>query len=492
LTETQSSYRQIFKATSLFGGVQVFTILIGIVRVKFVAVLLGTAGVGLMGLLNAPLQLIISVTGLGITFSAVRDIAEAHGSGDQTKTAKMITTLRRLSWFAGLLGVFVTITLAPLLSQWTFGNREYTWAFIWLSITLLLQTISKGQIALMQGVRRLKDVARASVFGSLIGLFTAIPLFYFFGLKGIVPSLIITAFTGMLLSGYLSRKVKPEIILLSFRETIYYGRNMVKLGIVFTVTGIISTLTGYVLSAFISRTGGVDQVGLYNAGSTIILQSTDLVFAAMATDFFPRLAAINKDDSKMSLFVNQQAEMAILILAPLLILLISLMPLIIRILYTPAFLVMVVFANWMVIGILLKGLVWPAGFIFGAKGDLKLFGIVEIITLIFDIGSNILGYHFYGLEGLGISFIANYIFGLSLTLGLAYKRYGFIYNWMTIKEFLLSLVFLSVVFLISFFIHGPASYYCGALIFGISMTYSFFAIDKRIGLRALISSFLSK
>ena len=45
MTEEQSSYRQIVKATSVFGGVQGFNILISIIRSKVVAVLLGPAGI---------------------------------------------------------------------------------------------------------------------------------------------------------------------------------------------------------------------------------------------------------------------------------------------------------------------------------------------------------------------------------------------------------------------------------------------------------------
>lgn len=195
------SYRQIFKATSIFGGVQVINILIGIIRVKFVAILLGTAGVGIIGLLNSPLQLIISITGLGISFSAVRDISVSYGSGDETAISKTIKTLRQWSWLTGLLGFIVTVSLAPLLSQWSFGNRDYTWAFIWLSGTILLQAISKGQSAILQGTRRLKGMAKAGVIGSFLGLITSIPLYYFFGLKGIVPAMIITAVTGLLLPG---------------------------------------------------------------------------------------------------------------------------------------------------------------------------------------------------------------------------------------------------------------------------------------------------
>jgi len=492
LSEQQSSYRQIFKATSLFGGVQVFNILISIVRVKFVAILLGTAGVGLMGLFNAPLQLILAVTGLGITFSAVREISEANGSGDKSKIAQSITTLMRWSWFAGILGFVVTIILSPFLSQWTFGNHDYTWAFIWLSITLLMQTLSKGQIAVLQSTRRLNDLAKANVFGSLAGLFTAIPLYYYFGVKGIVPSLIITALTALLLSLYFSRKVKIKKPTMSYRETFHSGKNMVKLGLVITVTGIIGFFSSYILNAFISRTGGVDQVGLYNAGWSIIGQSTGLVFAAMTTDYFPRLSAINKDDSKVSLLVNQQAEMVILILAPILILLIGSMPILIRVLYTPEFLPVVKFANWMLAGILLKGLVWPVGFIFPAKGDLKVFGTIEITSMAFNIVTNILGYHFFGLEGLGVSFILDYIFGLGLTLLYAHKKYAFSYSKPTLKAFFLCTTLLVAVFCASYFIPSPKSYYFAAIGFVIAATYSIIALDKRIGIKVFLKSFVGR
>ncbi len=44
MSDQQSSYRQIMKATSIFGGVQVFQIIIQIIRSKFVALYLGPMG----------------------------------------------------------------------------------------------------------------------------------------------------------------------------------------------------------------------------------------------------------------------------------------------------------------------------------------------------------------------------------------------------------------------------------------------------------------
>jgi O-antigen/teichoic acid export membrane protein len=492
LTEQQSSYRQIFKATSLFGGVQVLQIIIGIIRTKFVAVLLGTTGVGIMGLFNAPLQLILSIAGLGITFSAVRDISEAYGSNDQAKTNRTVTTLRRWSWFAGILGTVTTIVISPFLSKWTFGNSEYTWAFIWLSITMLMQIISNGQKAVIQASKRLRDLAKASVYGSLIGLFTALPLYYFFGVKGIVPSLILTALTSLLLSRHFMLKIKTEHVRMSWHETINSGKSMIKLGLVLTFTVIIGFFTGYILNAFISRTGGIEQVGLYNAGWSIIGQSTGLVFLAMETDYFPRLSAINKDEAKINMVVNQQAEMVLFILAPILISLMGAMPIVIRLLYTSAFLPVVIFANWMLLGIMIKGLVWPAGFISPAKGNLKVFSIVEITAMVFNIIVNILGYYFFGLEGLGISFVVGYIFGLSLTLYYAHTRFGFKYNKETIQSFVKCFFMVSATFLISYFLNGLFRYLIAGLLLTISVIYSFIELDKRLDIRPFVREYIHK
>jgi O-antigen/teichoic acid export membrane protein len=487
LTEQQSSYRQIFKATSLFGGVQVFNILIGIVRVKFVAILLGTAGVGIIGLLNAPLQLIISLTGLGIAYSAVRDVSEAHGSGDQTRIAKTITILRRWSWFTGLMGAVVTISFAPLLSQWTFGNREYTWAFVWLSITLLLQAISKGQNAILQGTRRLKDMAKAGVIGSALGLFISIPLYYWFGIKGIVPAMIFTAVTGLFLSWYFSRRVIIENIELTYKETYASGLGMAKLGIFMTMAGFAASLSSYVLNAFISNRGGVEQVGLYNAGWGVVGQYTNIIFTAMATDYFPRLSAIQTDDHKVKELVRQQGETALLIMTPLLALLIITMPIVVRILYTPAFLPIVMFANLTVLGMQFKAISWAMGYVYLAKGNGQLFLTMEVISGIVVMMLNLILYYFYGLNGLGISFILTYLFGMVFSYFVLKKKYHFSFPNKFYRRLLITYGFVIVSFLTVFISGAAYRYLAGTIVLVLATFYSLFKLNDLMDLRTYIS-----
>ena len=200
MNEHQSTYRQIAKATSLFGGVQVFQIIITIIKSKFVAILLGPFGMGIVGLLSSTTGLITELTNFGLGTSAVRDISEANGTQDEKRISTVITVMRRLVWLTGLLGAGITLIFSPLLSQMTFGNKEYTAAFVWLSITLLLNQLSSGQLVLLQGLRKLQDLAKANVLGSLIGLIITVPLYYLLGVRGIVPVIIITSIISLIFS----------------------------------------------------------------------------------------------------------------------------------------------------------------------------------------------------------------------------------------------------------------------------------------------------
>lgn len=128
MTDSQSSYLQIFKSTSLFSGMQVITILISIVCTKSLAVLLGTAGVGTLGLFNAPMGLIASLTGLGISYSAIRDISEAAGTEHEQRVlcrafASGVCVHANLVQSEGKNPVLETFSMEQLLELWEHGKR---------------------------------------------------------------------------------------------------------------------------------------------------------------------------------------------------------------------------------------------------------------------------------------------------------------------------------------------------------------------------------
>ena len=491
-TSQTSSYRSIFKATSLFGGVQVYQILIGIIKSKFVAILLGPAGMGIQGLYTSAIQVIQSLTSLGLSQSAVRDVSEANGTGDTNRVGKTVSIVRRLVWITGLAGMLATIIFSPVLSKTSFGNYDYIIPFIILSVILLIDQICVGQKVVLQGMRRLRDLAKATAIGTTVGLFVSVPLFYFFGVKGIVPALILYSLTSLLLSWYFSRRIGIERVKVSTKESLQGGKKMLKLGIAMSFNAILGTLLAYVLRAFISRTGGLDEVGLFAAGFTITNTYVGMVFSAMSTDYFPRLAAINNDNAKCKEIINQQGEIAILILAPIIIACIIFMPYIIRLIYSEEFLLANDYISWAVVGLLFKAASWVISYVFLAKAETKLFIVNETITRLYSIAFEILGYYLLGLKGLGIAFLLNFVIYTIQVYIIARKRYGFNFshsflNIFGVQGFLVGIAFVLLNVWQSSWVYIPLL----ALLM-ICSFYSLKELDSRMGIGELIKNMKSK
>lgn len=491
-SEQRSSYRGIFKATSLFGGVQVYQILVNVIKSKFIAVLLGPLGVGIQGLYHSALHFIQSLTAMGLSASAVRDVSEANGSGDMNRVAVVVKTLRRLVWCTGLLGLLVVVTFSPLLSKTSFGDNEHIIPFICLSVTLLLDQICAGQKVLLQGTRRLKQLAKASAIGSTASLFVSVPLYYLWGVKGIVPTLILNSVTLLLLSWYYASQVSLPKVFLKSKETFRLGKGMLKMGLAMSWSSILVFGCAYALRWFIRKEAGTEAVGLYTAGFTIIGTYVGMIFNAISTDYYPRLAAVNDDNDKMSVAVNQQGEVAFLIMAPLLMICIVFMPLVIRILYSDAFLEANDYVAIAAVGMMFKLGSWLIAYQFIAKGESRLFIINETITNIYFLALNLIGYKLLGLSGLGIAFAVSYLIYFIQVFVISKRRYGFWFSRELISIALILFLLVTLCFGVTLLQNPFLIYLLGSVLISIACIFSFRELNKRIDVLAIIKKGKSK
>lgn len=486
MTEQQQSYRQIMKATSIFGGVQVFNIIISIVRSKFIAILLGPAGMGIAGLLTSTTGLIGSITNFGLGTSAVKDIASACETGNDERIATTITVLRRLVWITGLLGALLTLVFASWLSTISFGNTDYTLAFVWLSVTLLFQQLTSGQNVLLQGLRKLKHLAKANMLGSFLGLIISVPIYYVWGIDGIVPTIIITSLASLTIARFFARKIDVKPVSITSRQTFIQGRGMLQMGFMLSLSGLITTAASYLVRIFISRTGGVDDVGLYTAGFNIIGNYVGLVFTAMATDYYPRLSGVAHDKKKAGDLINQQAEVAILILAPILTVFLVFINWVVIMLYSSKFVAINGMIHWAALGMFFKAASWSIGFIFIAKGNSKLFFFSELASNTYLLVFNIAGYHLFELDGLGISFLISYIVVYFQVFLIARLKYKFRFYRSFYRIFIFQLFVGVLCFLVVRSLGKPFNYIVGAFFILLSTIYSFRKLDKLLNLKQIL------
>src|SRR6266446_6466363 len=185
----KKSYGQILKSSALIGGSSALNLAFGVVRMKAMALLLGPSGVGLIGLYSSIADLTRSVAGLGINSSGVRQIAEAVGTRDTQRIARTVTTLRRVALASGALGALLLLLLCKPVSWLTFRNFDHVGAVALLALVAFFGDISGAQAALVQGMRRIADLARMNILGAFYGTLFSIGIVYFWKERGLVPSL---------------------------------------------------------------------------------------------------------------------------------------------------------------------------------------------------------------------------------------------------------------------------------------------------------------
>lgn len=85
-------------------------------------------------------------------------------------------------------------------------------------------------------------------------------------------------------------------------------------------------LINLTVASYISNHGGLDILGYYQSGITIISGYFGIIITSMSTEYYPRISAVNKDNRKLNDAVNTQSEVGLLLALPLVVLFVFLSP----------------------------------------------------------------------------------------------------------------------------------------------------------------------
>ena len=415
--------QSIAKITFLFGSTQAFNILIRIMQNKVVAVFLGVAGVGLVGLYNTMVHLLQIGCSLGVNQSAIRTIAAASANiNDDDSLRKSIFAFQRLSMILALSGGLLTCLISPLLSWCAFGNFRHTFSCALLGIVVGINILSDNQIAVLKGTRRLRNLAKIYCFGSLTGLIVSFPLFYLWGMHVIIPSLILIAIGLFVFSYWAVREYNWKFDFLpgEFKTIV---RPIITAGVMLMLSGFILNFSGFAIITFIRSYGNLKEVGFYAAGITVMYGYFGMIMNSMTNYYYPRISQISDDSSKIILETNRQILVQVILIFPCIITLIVFMPLVIRILYSVAFLQSMNFIRIALFGVFLGVCASPLDLIFVAQNKNISYLVLCLISRLILICLCMIGYHYFRLTGMGVAmFIHGLIHYIGVQIFLFYQQ----------------------------------------------------------------------
>ena len=423
--EAGRSYREMLSSSAVIGASSVLGVLIGMVRTKLMATLLGPAGYGVFGAYALIAELARSVAQMGLTASGVRQIAASAASGDTPQLARTALVLRRVALVCGLLGVGLLVLLAEPLSRLSFGDTAHAPAVSLLSLAVFFSVLAGAQTALLQGLRRVADLARVTVLGALFGSLTAVPTIYLLGEAGVVPALVLSAASGLGVSWWYSRRHQQQAPAVSLPALVADAATLLKLGLAVMASGLLMTGAAYAVRTIVLRQNGAEAAGMYYAAWTLGGLYIGFVLQAIGTDFYPRLVGLALDDVASNLLVNQQARVSALLALPGVLGTLALAPWAISVFYSAEFAQAVPVLRWICLGMAMRVLTWPVGTIIMARNRQLLLLGTELAWAVVNVGLTWWWVPLYGVSGAGMAFFAAYLLHALMVYPVARHLTGF-------------------------------------------------------------------
>ena len=398
--------KESLKRTGFVGGGQILNILFGLIKTKVAAIILGPAGIGLIGLFMNAMDTVRTIAGMGLSFSGVRDLAIANAEEGKARVEQTVAVYIKWSLLFSFLGFILMMVFAETLGTYIFKNRSYTFEIRLLGIAVFTNILSASFNAILQGLNEIGKMVKAGIYGNLLNTAIAVLLYYLFGEKAIVPVLITTAAINFVFAFYFFKTLSINVLSWpSFRESFPKVKLMIKIGFFTVVVAVFDQMVGLYLKSYLAEKGGMEVVGFFTTAFTIGSVYLSLVMGAVGTEYYPRLSAIQHDNLKINEALNVQLNIVLMLAVPLIISMLVFGKFVIILMYSKDFLEALPLLQYYLLGDICKIIAWPCGFIILAKGMGKVYIWSSIIYTVLYTGLIIFLYPFYGIKIIGISFL---------------------------------------------------------------------------------------
>ena len=371
---TQSS----LLATLLLGGSSVAGIVAGIVRQKTVAVVLGPAGVGLLGQLSTLMALVATAAGLGAGQSGVRSVAIAQEDGPRSLTR----TASALIWSSHALGIVGGLLVLALPLGEVLGSEGAPFR-PWLAVGVWAIIASVGHTALINGMGRLRLLAGVGTAGAVLSTVVVVVAIQAGAYAGIAASLVASPLVGFGLAAWWGRAELLPLIA-GWRQWRGPLRALLSVGIAFMGSALLGGVMHFVTRLMVGQSLGTDAAGLYHASWSIAGLYLSFLLTALAGEYYPRISALSGNEAALSQAVRDQTQLSVCLVVPFVLFAVVASPLVIKVLYDSRFVPMLPMLRAQLTGDVLKTASWAIAFsLMATRHQLRYFVAEAAFTVIY-------------------------------------------------------------------------------------------------------------
>lgn len=480
IKSSAGNYGRVVKYLGIFGGAQGVSVLLAMLRNKVAFVLLGAMGFGLIALYNRTVQLFCDFTGLSLSLSAVRRMSDAYSNEDENSVRHCVKVVRSIALLTGLVGMFLMLSLSPLVSQFTFdGDGYYTLRLALLSPVVLFVAVSGGELAILRGVKQPGKIALYTLWTACSAVLATIPLYFLFGVGGVFPSIFLVALLQMAGALFFSTKLYAYRANPFSYKLLREGLDIIKLGAGYIYASMLVSGAMWLVYQAVTRIGGEDAIGIFSAGYLLVGMLPSILFAAFDSDYYPRLSGIFARKDERNAMVNEHIEAHLLIQVPVIFGVVLLLPWLFPLFFSQEVMPALQMTQIAVLALLFHIMTYPISFLPVSKGDTVTFALQETLYNVAFVSLTVFGYSYYGWLGAGIGMVVARVIDLSVVYSIARLRYGFRLSGRALWGFVQAVATASVIVLSIFCAdYFPWLQFAGFAVAVLTVILSFYRLSR--------------
>lgn len=396
---------KVFSFTAISSLVRMLT---GLISVKVVAVIIGPAGIALLGQLNSFSSIVLAGACGGINNGVTKYVAQYKES--TVATQKLLSTAIKItlysSWTCGLLMIVMHKFLSNLIMQ----SPDYGYIFIIFGVSIFLYALNMLLASILNGFKEFKKYVTVNIIGSIFGLLFTLSLVLTFGLKGAMISAVTFQSIMFFVSLWMVRKL-PWATKSYFTQKFDYSiaRRYLKYSLMALVSIATVPVSQLVLRGYVISNISVVEAGWWEGMNRLSNMYLMIITSSFGVYYLPRLSELRgRVQLRNEIFKAYKVILPVLFVG--LTLVYFLRFFIIKVLFTESFYPMSTLFIWQLVGDFFKIASWLLAFLMVAKSMTKAFIFTEVFFTATFVGMGFLFMHINGVVGLTQAYAVNFLF----------------------------------------------------------------------------------
>jgi enterobacterial common antigen flippase len=407
-----ASIKRLIKATAFTGASTILNTIIGFVKTKALALILGASGVGFIGQLNSFFLLMSNFTSLGNNVGVTRFVANYDAQGEKDKVARLLYTIRLAIGGFVLVCVVVGIIFSRQISLWILKDERYYLYIIITMIGLPFAVLYNFYRSFFTGLLEIRYYVVSGVLSALAGLIMVLPLIYFFQLNGAVWHIAFFSMASLSVASLFLRKIRRKRLAdvqPQRRMDKAILKDILKFGAASLTAGTCLYAANLLARNIILGHLDFAAAGIYTAMLQISNQCIMLVLDSISAYCYPRLSGL-QNQSDIVVELNQTMRLTLTLITPIIVLFMVFKDWIIVLFLSREFLLASSLIGIQLLGDACKAVGWSIGVSLLPLKKLKAFTIIDVLwSLIFVAGCYFSVPH-WGLRGVLFSYLTAFLF----------------------------------------------------------------------------------